>query len=325
MNWTGALSAPDHPSSKVLIIVGPTAVGKTAIAVEVAKSLNGEIVGLDSRQIYRYMEIGTAQPTQEEQMGIPHHLYGIFDPDRTISAGEYARLVEEKIEDIFCRHKQPVVCGGSGLYYRALTRGLFEGSASNLEIRNKLKEELERKGAIALLNKLKKIDSEYAKIVHPNNHKRLLRALEIYEITGRAPSEHFKKQRAYASKFSFYTIFLRPSQNWLEERIVERTHQMLEKGWVDEVKTLLKKGYSPDCHPMDSLGYRQILDYLEGKLNYTEMVDLINLRTRQYARRQMKWFKKEPIDLTLDVSEKTSVSSLVKNILDVVPQQLQVK
>lgn len=305
----------DQKSKIPLVIIGPTASGKTKVATALARELNGEVLGLDSRQIYRYLEIGTTQPTSEERKEIPHHLYGFRNPDQMISAGEYAKLGWEKIEEIFERGNLPIFCCGSGLYYRALTQGIFEGSATNLDIRKKLKDKLEKEGSSKLLEKLQIIDPEYAKIVHPHNHKRLIRALEIYETTGLSPSEHFKLQKGKQVRYSFFSVYLNLALNHLQNRIEHRTRYILEQGWIDEVKLLIERGYSVETHPIDSLGYKQIISHLEGKLGYDEMVDEIVLKTRQYAKKQIKWFKREDINLIIDIIDNFSTNDIVKIIV----------
>ncbi|MEE9167564.1 MAG: tRNA (adenosine(37)-N6)-dimethylallyltransferase MiaA [Candidatus Neomarinimicrobiota bacterium] len=299
MNWTGVLSGPDSNRLKVIVIVGPTAVGKSAVAVEVAKELGGEIVALDSRQVYEGMTVGTAQPTELERQEIPHHLYGIMRPDHPISAGEYARTAEACIGEILGRGNQPVICGGSGLYYRALTQGLFEGSASDLAVRKRLQSELKEIGSAALLKRLRKIDPQYAKITHPNNHKRLLRAMEIYEMTGVSASEHFRRQERKSSPYHYFSAYLKVSAKVLETRIRNRIEKMLQDGWIDEVKRLRARRYTRDVHPMDSLGYGQIAAFLKNKIHYDEMLNRIHIETRQYAKKQLTWFDKEAVDLCL--------------------------
>ncbi|MFQ6676445.1 MAG: tRNA (adenosine(37)-N6)-dimethylallyltransferase MiaA [Fidelibacterota bacterium] len=317
------MSGPDSQTPLVVVIVGPTAAGKSAVAVEVATRIDGEIISLDSRQIYRDMPIGTAQPTEAILKGIAHHLYGIRDPGQPVSAGEYARLVEKTAGEIVKRGRWPVVCGGSGLYYRALTRGLFEGSRTDPEIRRNLQRQLAEKGAGVLLSRLQEIDREYARIVHPNNHKRLLRALEIYEITGRPPTEHFRRQEKKSPPFLYFTVYLRAGRQYLTERIARRTHAMLESGWIDEVKQLLARGYDPHRAPMDSLGYREIVHYLQGRYRYDEMVENIIIATRQYARKQVKWFDREPVDFRFDLSRDIPVESLAVRIVDRVKKNLK--
>ena len=180
--------------NKILTIIGPTASGKTSLSIEIAKLVNGEIIGLDSRQIYKFMKIGTAQPSSDDLERVPHHLIGVRDPKYTISAGQYTEMVKNKILEINSRNKVPIICGGSGLYFRSLYFGLFNKSKSDKEIRKKLEKAYD-KHPEALLKRLKKIDLEYSEIVHINNKKRLVRALEIFEITGKGPSYHFKNQK----------------------------------------------------------------------------------------------------------------------------------
>ena len=295
----------DNKRSKpkpVLAIVGPTAIGKTTVAIDVANKVNGEIIGLDSRQIYRGMAVGTAQPTIEELAAAPHHLIGVKDPDSPISAGKYAKLVLNLVKDISERGKEPIMCGGAGLYYRAITKGIFSESETDLDVREKLIQEYEETGPDGLLNRLQELDPEYAVKVHPNNKKRLIRALEIYTVTGKPPSEHFNRQEKFGTpKLNLFTVLLTIDRKELDKRIAKRTAKMLNSGWIEETK-MLRKGNDPIAmHPMDSIGYRQIAAFLDGKLNKEELEAKIILRTCQYARRQLQWFRQENIDLTIDI------------------------
>jgi len=295
----------DNKRSKpkpVLAIVGPTAIGKTIVAIDVANKVNGEIIGLDSRQIYKGMGVGTAQPTIEELAAAPHHLIGVKDPDSPISAGKYAKLVLNLVKDISERGKEPIMCGGAGLYYRAITKGIFSESETDLDVREKLIQEYEETGPEGLLNRLQELDPEYAVKVHPNNKKRLIRALEIYTVTGKPPSEHFNRQEKFGTpKLNLFTVLLTIDRKELDKRIAKRTTKMLNSGWIEETK-MLRKGNDPIAmHPMDSIGYRQITAFLDGKLNKEELVAKIILRTCQYARRQLQWFRQENIDLTIDI------------------------
>ena len=286
----------------VLAIVGPTAIGKTTIAIDVAKKVNGEIIGLDSRQIYKGMAVGTALPTVEELAAAPHHLIGVKDPDSVISAGKYAKLVLNLVKDISERGKEPIICGGAGLYYRAITKGIFSESETDLDVREKLIQEYEETGPEGLLNRLQELDPEYAVKVHPNNKKRLIRALEIYTVTGKPPSEHFNRQEKFGTPIlNLFTVLLTIDRKELDRRIAKRTAKMLNSGWIKETK-ILRKGNDPIAmHPMDSIGYRQIAAFLDGTLNKEELEERIILRTRQYARRQLQWFRQENIDLTIDI------------------------
>jgi len=288
---------------KILTIIGSTASGKTSLSVELAKKLDGEIIGLDSRQIYEGMSIGTAQPTQDEMEGIQHHLMGFQDPAIPISAGIYTSKVKEKVTEIQKNGKTPIICGGAGLYFRALKTGIFQGSVSDLPIRNRLDQAYED-DPVALLERLKFIDPEYAEIVHINNKKRLMRALEIYEITGRSPSEHFKAQKEKPTdSLNLYTILLNWNRQKIINRIERRTDEMLENGWIEEVESLLiQQEKSKLTYPgLNSIGYRQIQAYLKNEMTLDEMKEDIVIRTRQFARRQVQWFKKENIDLIIEM------------------------
>ena len=299
----------------ILTIIGPTAIGKTAIAIELAKQINGEVVGLDSRQIYFGMEICTAQPTMEERDGIHHHLIGIRSPDKVIAAGEYAKLVNAVLVDIRQRNREPIICGGVGLYYRALREGIFEESITDPKIRKKLEKEYDDNPQL-LLDRLNDIDPEYAKIVHINNKKRLARALEIYELTDKAPSEHFVQQKkGNPSKLNLYSVLLTMDKESLFKRICKRTEEMLANGLVKEVETLLSKYNVEDVHPLDSIGYKQVISYLNGDLSYKEMSDEINIRTRQYVKKQRTWFNNESIDLKIDISNHIGISEITSKII----------
>ena len=289
----------NKPLKKVLTIVGSTASGKTTLAIEIAKRINGEIISLDSRQVFKGMAIGTAQPTKKQMDTVKHHLIGCLEPEEFISSGKYASLVKEKIDDIVSQNKNPIICGGSGLYYRAIQKGIFEGSISNLKIRKKLELQYAKNPEL-LFNKLKSIDKKYSKIVHINNRQRLIRALEIYECTGKSPSEHFQTQYVDSAKtVELYTIFLRWERSSLNKRIKERTKDMLLKGWIDEVENLLELQTNRQkiFSSLNSIGYKHIKSFLNNEISKKEMFEIIYIRTRQLARRQEKWFKKEPINL----------------------------
>ena len=289
----------NKPLKKVLTIVGSTASGKTTLAIEIAKRINGEIISLDSRQVFKGMAIGTAQPTKKQMDTVKHHLIGCLEPEEFISSGIYASLVKEKINDIVSQNKNPIICGGSGLYYRAIQKGIFEGSISNLKVRKNLELQYAKNPEL-LFNKLKSIDKKYSKIVHINNRQRLIRALEIYECTGKSPSEHFQKQYVDPAKtVELYTIFLRWERTSLNKRIKERTKDMLLKGWIEEVENLLElqKNRQKVFSSLNSIGYKHIKSFLNNEISKKEMFEIIYIRTRQLARRQEKWFKKEPINL----------------------------
>ena len=289
--------------NKTLTVIGPTASGKTHLSVILAKELNAEIIGLDSRQIYKELIIGTAQPSILEQDGIPHHLINILSPLKTVSAGSYSSLIRKTILEIQSRSKIPLICGGAGLYYRALVNGIFAGSTTDSKIRKRLENEYDNIGPEQMLSKLKKYDPDYANGIHPNNKKRIVRALEILESTGRTPSLNFKSQKqSSVPKLNLYTIYLKWDRSTLKERIATRTRAMLKNGWIEEVREIIKKYPSESLHPLDSIGYREIISYLKGDLTLENLEKTITIKTRQFAKRQIQWFKNEKIDIFIDMN-----------------------
>ncbi|HDY76062.1 MAG TPA: tRNA (adenosine(37)-N6)-dimethylallyltransferase MiaA [Candidatus Marinimicrobia bacterium] len=301
-----------------LAIVGPTAVGKTSAAIAVAKKINGEIIGLDSRQIYKGMTIGTAQPSAEEMEAVPHHLIAIRVPNESISAGVYAQMVEEKIGDIRKRKRNPILCGGAGLYLEALTKGIFNDSTTDLKIRERLSQEydMDRDG---VLKKLQEIDPEYAEKVHINNKKRLIRALEIYEITGKPPTIHFAAQSILppAINHTFCVILLSMDKQYLEERIRGRTKKMLANGWIEETKILRDRFSVEEAHALDSIGYRQICQYLDGEYTLEGLEEEIVVRTRQYAKRQLTWFRNRSNPVEIDMKQFVDNDSIADEIISI--------
>lgn len=299
-----------------LAIIGPTASSKSKVAVVLARKMDGEVVGMDSRQIYEGMAIGTAQPTLHEQGGVPHHMIGIKSPNEEIAAGAYAKLVLNLVTDIQSRGKTPIICGGAGLYYRAITKGIFEESISDLVVRKQLENEYDKNGPKNLMDRLIELDPDYAEIVHPNNKKRLIRALEIYESTGKPPTEHYQNQSEDSqSKLDLFTIYMDWELDELGDRIAKRTNKMLKVGWIDEVRTLMKQYPNEVLYPLDSIGYSQIITYLNDEISEEELETEITLRTRQFAVRQIKWFKKETIDLTIKMSVERSLEVITEEII----------
>ena len=298
---------------KIITIIGPTAIGKTILSIELAKLINGQIVGLDSRQIYKCMSIGTAQPTELEMGSVKHHLIGFKEPWESISAGEYSDMVIEISKNITKSGFNPIISGGAGLYYRALASGIFDKSSSNIGIRLEIEKEYDL-NPILLYEKLKKIDPEYAKIVHINNKKRLVRALEIYKITGISPSKNFEKQKNQQNeqkKMNLFTIILSLDREIHRARIRSRTLEMINDGWIKETKRLIKirQKNNVDLPALNSIGYEQIVNFLNGEMSKEELIETIINKTWQYARKQVKWFRNEDIDLTIDITNLDSVSA----------------
>tara|TARA_B100001179_G_scaffold188239_1_gene144445 strand:+ start:62 stop:1000 length:939 start_codon:yes stop_codon:yes gene_type:complete len=306
------------PINNSLAIIGPTASGKSTVAVEIAKRIKGEVIGLDSRQIYKDMAIGTAQPSIKEQRGVFHHLIGIKPPSETISAGAYSKLVLDVAKDIKSRNHIPVLCGGSGLYYRALTQGIFDESKTDLKIRKELENEYDQHGFETLMSQLLSIDPDYAKNVHPNNKKRLIRALEIYQSTGKTPTQHYNKQSNSSKNntLDLFTIYLEWEKSELNNRIKTRTKEMLKDGWIDEVKKLLKDYSDAIIPPLDSIGYREIVSYIDNKTTLRSLKKTIAIKTRQFSVRQIKWFNKESIDLTIKMKSNKSINQICDQIIN---------
>ena len=296
-------------------IIGPTASGKTTLAIQLAKKINGEIIGLDSRQIYKDISIGTAQPNPSEKKTIKHHLIGVKPINETINAGEYAKLVMRCIEKIKLKNKIPIICGGSGLYFRAISKGIFESSRSEPNVRKKLELKYENEGGVRMLDRLKELDYEYSKHIHANNKKRLVRALEIFEMTGKTPSVHFAEQKKNSAPVpNLFSIYLKWDRGEIEQRIAERTSKMLKDGWVEEVRKLKNNYPNLNLHPLDSIGYSEIMRFLNGEITIRELENKINTKTRQFAIKQIKWFKKEEIDLKIKMNPNINLSQIVEKI-----------
>ena len=286
---------------KIITIVGTTASGKTSLAIRLSHILDAEVISLDSRQIFKGMPIGTAQPTNKEKDGVTHHLIGFTNPWDPVSAGRYAELVLDKVSNIHKSGKIPIICGGAGLYYRAIKNGLFSKSSTDESLRHELESAYDKNPG-QLMDELLKIDPEYAGIVHINNKKRLVRALEIFSITGKPPSKNFDEQRNNPTKvLDLFTIKLDWERQSLIKRIEHRLDQMLVSGWVEEVKNLLKlqKEKSSLFPALNSIGYEQIQSYLKNDIDFDKMKETIFVKTRQFAKRQRQWFNKEDIELTL--------------------------
>ena len=281
---------------KIFVIVGPTASGKTRMAVELAKAHNGEVVSADSMQIYRRMDIGTAKPTAEEMDGIPHHMIDVADPEEDFSVARYVELASACVDDILSRGKLPIVAGGTGLYVDSLLSGrTFAAFSPESSLRRELEEELAERGGEAMLAELAKVDPEAAARLHPNDHKRIVRALEVYHSTGKTISEHNRETQALPPRYEALTIGLNfQDRADLWERIDARVDQMAANGLEREVRELLSSGLSPACTAMQAIGYKEFVAAVEGTMTWREAEELVKLRSRQYAKRQLTWFRRAP-------------------------------
>jgi tRNA dimethylallyltransferase len=275
---------------RVIAVMGPTAVGKTRLVLQLAKKLGGEIVSADSMQIYRFMDIGTAKPTAAERAEVVHHLLDIVDPDQDFHASLYSQLAREAIKNLVEEGKVAIVVGGTGLYLKALFHGLFPAAHSDQTIRERLRREGEKQGGVKLYNRLKQIDPSTAGKLHPHDLFRIIRALEVWECTGKLMSVLQKEHGFKENPFLTLKIGLKRPRAELYERINRRVEKMLELGLLTEVKELLSRGYGPHLKSMQALGYRHLVQHLINGMKIAEAVSTMKRDTRHYAKRQMTWF-----------------------------------
>jgi len=290
--------------NSVLVILGPTCVGKTQLSLKFADIFKGEIVSFDSRQIYKWMDIGTAKPTKEERERIPHHLVDMVCPDDRFTAADYGKKAREVIRQITAQDRTPIAVGGSGLYLKALEEGFFEGPKADEDLRRRLEEEAQEFGEPHLFDKLKQIDPEAAKRIHPNDLVRIIRALEVHELTGKTISACQREGDYQPFPMNFVKIGLNIERAKLYQRIDLRVEQMIADGLLDEVKTLKERGYTPKLKALKSVGYQELFGYLEGKIDLPGAIENIKLNTRHYAKRQLTWFKKDSQIIWMDGEDK---------------------
>lgn len=285
----------------LVILTGPTAVGKTALSIKLASEIGGEIISADSMQVYRQMDIGSAKIKPEEMDGIPHHLIDILEPEEEFNVCLFEKLALEAMEQIYERGHIPVVVGGTGFYIQALLYQIdFTEEETDTAFRDKLWQLGEEKGNHYLHELLRKVDPESAEEIHENNRKRVIRALEFYENSGKPISTHNKEQRQKTSAYNSCYFVLTDDRKKLYERIESRVDQMLSKGLVDEVRTLKERGCNASMVSMQGLGYKEILEYLDGRCSLLEAVEKIKKETRHFAKRQLTWFRREKDVIWLD-------------------------
>lgn len=276
-----------------LVVVGPTASGKTSLAIQLAETFAGEIISADSMQIYRGMEIGTAAPTHAEQARVPHHLIGILEPSEPFSAGEFSGRAQTLIDEIRRRDHLPVIVGGSGLYVRAVIDGLHSGPTRDPELRKLLGDEAETRGLAVLFERLTKVDAAYAAQIGPNDLRRIVRALEVYELTGRPYSEHHEEHQASLDPMPSVWLGIDVPRPALYQRIDERVDAMIEAGFESEVKRLVDAGYTEHLERIRTLGYVEFLAYFRGEQTRDEAIEHMKQNTRRFAKRQLTWFRAE--------------------------------
>ena len=278
----------------LVILTGPTAVGKTALSVAFAKAINGEIISADSMQVYRHMDIGSAKVTKEEMEGVPHHLIDVLEPAEEFNVVLFQKMARQAAEEIESRGHIPILVGGTGFYIQALLYNIdFAENDEDRRLRRSLEEIAKEQGASALYEKLRAVDPESCEIIHANNVKRVIRAIEFYEKTGKKISAHNREQRENISPYRFAYFVLNDDREKIYRQIDQRVDLMMERGLVEEVRALRAMGCSRGMVSMQGLGYKEILSYLEGEISQEEAVYLIKRDTRHFAKRQLTWFKRE--------------------------------
>ena len=285
----------------LIILTGPTAVGKTKASIGLAKALNGEIISADSMQVYKHMDIGSAKIRPDEMEGIPHYLVDELEPDEEFHVVRFQEMAKKALEEIYEKNKIPIVVGGTGFYIQALLYDIdFTESNEDSVYRQELERIAREKGAEYLHDMLRMVDPKSAEMIHVNNVKRVIRALEFQKQTGQKISEHNEKERAKTSPYEFCYFVLNDDRNRLYERINLRIDKMLEEGLVSEVQSLKAKGYTKDMVSMQGLGYKEILDYLNGECSLEDAVYILKRDTRHFAKRQLTWFRRESDVIWID-------------------------
>ncbi len=300
---------------KVVVICGPTGIGKTSLALSLAKEFNGCIVGADSMQIYRYMDIGTAKPDSGELSSVPHYMIDIADPNEEYDAARFCREGRQAIAQILACRQVPFIVGGTGFYIKALLHGLFDAKSVDPEIIQRLKDRAAADGIQSLYDRLYACDMEIASRIHPNDAYRVLRALAVYEMTGKPMSALQGDHGFKNNPFDVMKICLSDDRDALYERIDRRVDKMVAAGLVDEVKKLFAMGYSEDLRPMQAIGYRHMTDFLSGRAGWEETIDLLKRDTRRFAKRQLTWFKKDKDMIWALPEKRPTLSSLIREFL----------
>ena len=302
----------------LIVLTGPTAVGKTSLSIALAKAVDGEIISADSMQVYKYMNIGTAKITEEEKCGIPHFLIDELEPNEEFNVTIFKNKVMGYIEDIKSRGKVPIIVGGTGFYIQSVIYDInFNEYGDDSNVRKKYEAMAETLGKSELHKKLALVDREYADSVSYNNVKKVVRALTFFEMTGEKLSEHNKRERVRSSPFDFAYFVLTMDRKKLYERIDKRVDLMFDMGLVEEVKALMAKGYDKSLVSMQGIGYKEVIDYLSGKTSLEECIDIIKRDTRHFAKRQLTWFKREKVVTYIDKDEFDAEDKCLKEMLRV--------
>ena len=285
---------------KVIVICGPTASGKTALSIELAKKINGEIISSDSMQIYKDMDIGTAKPTKQEMQEVKHYLLDFVEPDQRYSVAQFKKDAEKAIEEILAKNKVPIIVGGTGLYVDSLIYGIeYQEIELDKKYREELEERAQKEGLETLYEQAKKIDPQAIEKISANDKKRILRILEIYHSTGKTKTQQEIESRKNGVKYNYEVYALNMEREKLYKRINKRVDIMIEQGLIKEVENLCSK-YTEFPTAMQGLGYKEVVEYLQGKISEQEMIEKIKMETRRYAKRQLTWFRKEKNNIWID-------------------------
>lgn len=306
----------------LIILTGPTAVGKTSLSIELAKAVNAEIISADSMQVYKEMNIGTAKIKKEEMRGINHYLLDVLSPEEEFNIVKFQMLAKEAMQAIYAKGKIPLITGGTGFYIQSIVYDInFSENAEDKRIREKLEEEAKKLGVHALHEKLREVDEKAASEIHENNVKKVIRALEYYYQTKKKISDHNELERKKESPYNFAYFVLNQDRTILYERINERIDKMLKEGLVEEAALLRKKGYDKSLVSMQGLGYKEMLDYLDGNTTLEEAIYILKRDTRHFAKRQLTWFRREKEVFWLEKEENTTNEKLLNIILDVLKEK----
>lgn len=314
MKLSGISSANNQ--TKIIIFAGPTASGKTGLSLPLAETFQGEIVNADSMQVYKLMDIGTAKPMREERARVRHHLIDIVFPDADYNAACYRRDAGKCIAEIQSRHKVPFLVGGTGLYIKALTKGLFQIPKAQEDIRASLLKELEANGLERLYSELARVDPASAARIHANDSTRIMRAMEIFRLTGVPISAYHESHKFLENPYKSLKIGIMPERKELYSRIEMRAHQMIENGLIEEARQLLDAGYSKDLKSMQSIGYRHAVKYLQGGYDIEEMLCQMIKDTRHYAKRQITWFRADPEIKWFAPEQAKEIPSVIREFLE---------
>lgn len=297
---------------KVIIIAGPTGVGKTALSIEVAKNFNCEIISADSIQIYKKLDVGSAKVTEEEKEGIVHHLIDIVETDQTFSAGDYVRLAEQAIDEIIKKGKTPLIIGGTGMYIQSLLFEIGAQCGKDENYRKELQKLAEEKGSEFLHNMLMQVDKESAEKIHKNHLPRIIRALEIYHLTGKPKSE---QKNATVSKYDYLLFGLTAEREILYQRINNRVDKMIDSGLLEEVQELINQGITLENQCMQGIGYKEPYAFLTGQISREEFIELLKQNSRHYAKRQLTWFRNMPNIIWKTYDQKKEIFELIEKFM----------